>query len=465
MRRSGWQYRYGRPPVAELPDRIHLVGVGGSGMSGLAKLLAQSGRTVSGSDLRPNPSFAELRDLGGDVWDGHRPEAVGHAQLLVASSAIPDDDPEIVAARQQAVPVWRRPDLLEAMTRDMPAIGLAGTHGKTTCTGLAVTGLRAVGRDPSFLVGGRMLGLGTSAHLGEPGLFVLEADEAFGTFQRLHLRALLVTNIEADHLDHYGSLERLVEAFHAVAQSTRGPVVACTDDHGARDLAAAVDAVTYGTASGVDWQVRDLQTIGGRVHFTLRGHGTDIVVEVPRPGTHIALNAAGVVALLAELGFAPEAIAAGLSGFAGIRRRFESRGRIGGVSVIDDYAHHPTEVAATVAAARAQHDGRVIAAFQPHRYSRTEEHWQAFGPALAGADVVVLTDVYAAGERPIPGVTGALIAQAAEAAGAEVVYVPLRSELAAAVSDVLTNGDLLLTLGAGDITGLATELIVLREGS
>ncbi|NNC93720.1 MAG: UDP-N-acetylmuramate--L-alanine ligase, partial [Acidimicrobiia bacterium] len=439
--------------------RIHLIGVGGSGMSGLAKLLAQMGRSVTGSDLRPNPSFAELRDLGVEVWDGHRPDAIGAAQLVVASSAIPHDDPELAAARSRSVPVWRRPDLLDSITRAMPAVGFAGTHGKTTSTGLAVTALRATGRDPSFLVGGRMLGLGTSAHLGEPGLFVLEADEAFGTFQRLHLRALLVTNIEADHLDHYGSIDHLMTAFLQVAQATRGPVVACLDDPGARDLAGAVGAVTYGTAPEADWSLRDLATSGGRVRFALRGHGTDITVEVPRPGAHIARNAAGVIALLAELGFAPEGIAAGLGEFSGIRRRFESRGRIGGVTVIDDYAHHPTEVLATVTAARAQHDGRVVAVFQPHRYSRTEEHWKAFGPALAGADLVVLTDVYAAGEKPIPGVTGALVARSAEAAGAEVLYVPLRSELAAGVSGVLASGDLLLTLGAGDITGLATELI------
>jgi UDP-N-acetylmuramate--alanine ligase len=202
---------------------------------------------------------------------------------------------------------------------------------------------------------------------------------------------------------------------------------------------------------------------GGSVRFVLAGHGSEVVVEVPRPGLHIALNAAGVVALLAELGFAPESIAVGLAGFAGIRRRFEFRGLINGVGVVDDYAHHPTEVSATVAAARVQHEGRLVAVFQPHRYSRTEEHWQAFGPALAGADLVLITDVYAAGERPIPGITGALIAQAADEAGAEVVYVPLRSELAAEVAARLTPGDLLLTLGAGDITGLATELIGLGE--
>ncbi len=432
-------------------------------MSGLAKLLAQSGRIVTGSDLRPNPSFAELQDLGVDVWDGHRPEAVAAAELVVASSAIPEEDPEMSEARRLSVPVWRRPDLLEAMTRSMPAIGVTGTHGKTTSTGLAVTALRATGRDPSFLVGGRMLGLGTSAHLGERDLFILEADEAFGTFRRLHLRGLLVTNIEADHLDHYETLDRLEASFVEVAQATRGPVVACADDEGSRRLAEVVGAVTYGMSPDAAWLVSEVQTAGGGARFTLRGHGEEVMVEVPTPGMHTSLNAAGVVALLSELGFPTADVAAGLAGFAGIRRRFESRGRINGVHVIDDYAHHPTEVAATVAAARARHQGRLIAAFQPHRYSRTQAHWEAFGPALAGADVVVVTDVYDAGEKPIPGVTGALVAQAVRRAGTEVVYAPLRSRLAETVAALLNPGDLLLSLGAGDITGLATELVELQS--
>lgn len=445
--------------MPDLPNRIHLVGVGGSGMSGLAKLLAQGGRAVTGSDLRPSPGFGELRELGVEVWVGHAPAAMAGAQLVVASSAIPEADPEVAAARQRGVPVWRRPDLLDAMTAAMPAIGFTGTHGKTTSTALAVTALRAAGRDPSFLVGGRMLGLGTSAHLGEADLFVLEADEAFGTFQRLHLRGLLVTNIEADHLDHYGTVEALREAFRSVARATRGPVVACVDDPEAADLAAETGAITYGRAGTADWQIGDLETGPGGVSFDLSGHGEVQRIRVPRPGAHVASNAAGVVALLAELGFPATEIGPGLAGFAGIRRRFEFRGRINGVTVIDDYAHHPTEIAATLAAARAQHDGRLVAAFQPHRYSRTEEHWKAFGEALAAADLVLITDVYAAGEKPIPGVTGELVAQAAAGRDVEVRYVPLRSRLAEVTAAALQPGDLLLTLGAGDITGLATELI------
>ncbi|MBT8203626.1 MAG: UDP-N-acetylmuramate--L-alanine ligase [Acidimicrobiia bacterium] len=447
--------------MRSIPARVHIVGVGGAGMSGLAKLLAQAGRIVTGSDLRPNPSFGELRDLGVEVWDGHRPEAIAGAQLVVASSAIPETDPELRAARDRDIPVWERPRLLAAITRDMPAIGFSGTHGKTTSTGLAVTGLRAVGRDPSFLVGGRLLGLGTGAHLGEPDVFALEADEAFGTFQHLHLRGLLVTNIEADHLDHYGTLEELEEAFLRVAQATRGPVVACADDPGARRLAESSGAITYGTAPGAAWQVSEVESAGGAVHFRVAGHGEAVAVSIPRPGRHIALNGAGVIALLGELGFDITEVATGLAAYAGVRRRFETRGRIGGVLVVDDYAHHPTEIAATIAAARALHDGRIVAAFQPHRYSRTEELWEPLGRSLAAADLVMVTDVYAAGEGPIPGVTGSLVAGAAEAGGATTRYVARRSELAAAVAAELESGDLLLTLGAGDITGLATELTAL----
>lgn len=449
--------------MADIPMRVHIVGVGGAGMSGLAKLLAQSGRTVTGSDLRPSPLFAELRELGIEVWAGHSPAAVGASRLVVASSAIPEDDPEVAAAVERGVPVWRRPDLLEALTTEMPAVGISGTHGKTTSTGMAVTALRGLGRDPSFLIGGRLLSLGTGAHLGESDLFIAEADEAFGTFQRMHLRGLLVTNIEADHLDHYGTVERVAEAFHEVAAGTRGPVVACLDDPGAADLARRSQAVTYGFSPEADWVITDVRSDGGAVEFRLAGPDCEVVERVPRPGRHIARNAAGVTALLAELGFDPAAIAHGIGEFSGIRRRFETRGRIRGVTVIDDYAHHPTEVATTVAAARSQHSGRLVAAFQPHRYSRTADLGAELGVALAGADEVVVTDVYAAGEGPLPGVTGEVVADAARAAGASVTYVPHRSELAPAVATIVSEGDLLLTLGAGDITGLATELVELLE--
>jgi UDP-N-acetylmuramate--alanine ligase len=428
-------------------------------MSGLAKLLAQQGKLVTGSDIRPGTVFGELRELGVEVWDGHRPEMVAPADLVVRSSAVPDTDPEYRAALAAGKTVWDRPALLQAMTAAMPAVGLTGTHGKTTSTALAVTAARAAGLDPSFLVGGRLLDLGTGAHLGRDDLFLLEADEAFGTFLDLNLRALLVTNIDVDHLDFYGSFEALEEAFARVASRTGGPVVVGVDNGPGARLAGRISAVTFGPAGGgADWEVGDIEPHRSGVRFGLSGPAGRFQAWVPKPGRHMAINATGVVALLSELGLATDEVVAGLSRFGGLRRRFESRGRHRGVQIVDDYAHHPVEIAATIAAARSQQTGRLVVAFQPHRYSRTAEHKDAFGQALAGADLVYVTDVYAAGEKPVPGVNGQVVARSAEAQGGSVVYVEHRADLASEVAAGLREGDMLLTLGAGDITNLATEL-------
>ncbi len=439
--------------------RIHLVGVGGIGMSGLAKLLAQSGHQVSGSDLKPGRALAELAGLGVEVWVGHRPERSADWDLVVASSAVPERDPEMAAAHAAGVEVWHRPRLLEAMTRRVPAIGVSGTHGKTTGTAMAVAALRALGRDPSFMVGGRLVDLNTNAHRGEPGLFVLEADEAFGTILDLHLAALAVTNVEADHLDYYGTTAAVEEAFLTAAGRVQGPVVACLDDPGARRLAERLPGVIgYGLDPGAAWRIGAVVASPASVSFTLSHDGDEVAVSVPRPGVHVARNAAGVLALLGEMGFDVAGAAAGLASFGGVRRRFEVRARIRGITVIDDYAHHPTEVAATIAAARMGGPRRVVAVFQPHRFSRTAEHAERFGAALATADRVVLTDVYAAGEAPVAGVSGRLVADAAGAAGAAVVYVPRRSDLAGVVAAEAQPGDLILLMGAGDITLVADEL-------
>lgn len=436
-----------------------MVGVGGIGMSGLAKLLAQAGYEVSGSDLKPSRLFTSLEGLGVAVWVGHRPEQAARCDLLVASSAVPDRDPEVVAARAAGVEVWRRPQLLERVTRQMPTLGVAGTHGKTTGTAMLVGALRSLGRDPSFMVGGQLVDLNTNAHLGERGLFALEADEAFGTFADLHFAALVITNIEADHLDHYGTAGAVEEAFVEVAGRVAGPVVACLDDPGARRLAGRVTGVVgYGLDGEAPWHVRGVACRPTSVSFTLTHGKEEIPVEVPRPGLHVARNAAGVLALLGELGLDAAGAAAGLAAFGGVRRRFDIRARIGGVTVVDDYAHHPTEVAATIAAARAGSPGRLVAVFQPHRFSRTAEHAHRFGEALAGADRAVVADVYAAGEAPVPGVSGKLVADAAAAAGADVSYIPRRSDLAAALAAEARPGDLFLLMGAGDITLVGEEL-------
>ncbi|MBN2114287.1 MAG: UDP-N-acetylmuramate--L-alanine ligase [Acidimicrobiia bacterium] len=428
-------------------------------MSGLAKLLAQAGHAVSGSDLKPSRALTTLAGLGVETWVGHRPSRAGGWDLVVASSAVPARDPELAAARAAGVEVWLRPRLLEAMTRRTPAIGVAGTHGKTTGTALVVAALRSLGRDPSFMVGGELVDLNTNAHRGEPGLFVLEADEAFGTFLEVHLAALAVTNVEADHLDHYGTAEAVEEAFVAVAARCRGPVVACLDDPGARRLAGRVPGVVgFGFDPESSWRITEVAAAPAAVSFTLQHGRTAVAVNVPRPGLHVARNAAGALAMLGELGFDVAGAAAGLASFGGVRRRFEVRARIRDITVVDDYAHHPTEVAATIAAARMGAPRRLVAVFQPHRFTRTAEHAGRFGVALAGADRVVLTDVYAAGEAPVPGVTGRLVADAAGAAGAAVTYVPRRSDLAGVVAREARAGDLVLLMGAGDITLVAEEL-------
>ncbi len=444
--------------MLQSPRRVHIIGAGGAGMSGLAKLLAGLGHTVSGSDLKPGHVLDALGDLGITTWVGHDTDAMRDADLVVASSAVPDRDPEWRAAVEAGIPTWRRPDLLDALTLQMPAIGIAGTHGKTTSTALMVTALRSGGRDPSFLVGGQLLDLNTGAHLGDPELFVLEADEAFGTFRRLHLVGLLVTNIEADHLDYYGNVAALEEAFALVANRTGGPVVACIDDPGVRRLAGRADVVTYGLDEDADWRISDVVHGAASVGFRLVADGFDERIEVPRPGMHIARNTAGVLALLGELGHDPTGMLAGLAGFSGVRRRFEIRSRVGGVTVVDDYAHHPTEIAATIAAGASGGWNRVWAVFQPHRYSRTADLAPEFGAPLAVADRVVVTDVYSAGEAPLPGVSGKLVAEAVEAAGGDVRYVPDLRDVVGTVEPELESGDLVLLLGAGDVNTLANTL-------
>ena len=439
-------------------SRIHMVGAGGSGMSGLAKILAGLGYQVTGSDLKPGRVLEALEDAGIETWVGHRPERMSEPELVVASSAVPAGDPELVAAGKQGAVVWQRPALLDALTSIMPGLGVTGTHGKTTTTGLVVAAMIGAGVDPSFLVGGELVGQNTFAHLGNRDVFVLEADEAFGTFRHLYLNGLVVTNIEADHLDYYGTVAGLEEAFSLVANRTEGPVLGCIDDPGVQRLALRADVISYGQSPGATWQVTDIEHGVGEVGFRLTGRGSTMMVRVPRPGVHIALDAAGAISFLAELGYDPRAAAAGIGEFAGVRRRFETRVRVGGITVVDDYAHHPTEVGATISAGRLGGWNRVWAVFQPHRYTRTANLGPAFGAPLAEADKVIVTDVYSAGEPPQPGVTGRLVAEAVSAAGGDVRYLPSIRSVAPEIVPELTEGDVVLLLGAGDVNSIADDI-------
>lgn len=447
--------------MTELRDshHIHVVGAGGAGMSALAKILHQMGHEVSGSDLKDSVYLDNLRNLGIDVWAGSRPDKAPEWDLVVASSAVPEHDGEVEAAVARSVPVWRRPELLGALTSTTPALGATGTHGKTTTTALIVAALRGIGEDPSFIVGGRLADLNTNAHLGNRDLFVLEADEAFGTFLELTMAGLVVTNVEADHLDHYGTVYELEDAFAQAVRAVQGPAVLCGDDAGARRVAERTGRPTYGTGADNRWRLTDLEQSNSDVRFDL--HGTSagtIPVRIGQPAQHWARNAAGALILLDETGHDVSGAADALADYAGVRRRFERRGEIAGMTIVDDYAHHPTEVAATLRAARSMAARRLVAVFQPHLYSRTAEMHREFGLALASADLIVVTDVFGAREAPVPGVTGRLVAESAASHGALVEYVEHRAELAARVAELGRDRDLVVTMGAGDITTLADEL-------
>ncbi len=450
-----------------LPEgRIHIVGAGGSGMSALAKLLVAKGHRITGSDLRGGPSLQALADLDIEVFTGHNPDSVSGAALVVASSAVPAYDEELVAAEAAGVPVWRRPQLLAALTTEIPTIGATGTHGKTTTTALMVTALRRMGEDPSFVVGGELLDLGTNGHFGGDDLLVLEADEAYRTFESLRLNGLVVTNVEHEHVDHFESADDLLASFISVARSVDGPVLACIDDPGAAEVAASAGTITYGFSGEATWQIGGLSTGPDGLSFDITGPAGGTRVRMAQPGTHIARNATGAIALLVELGRDLESVAAGVSSFRGVGRRWEHKGTVGGVILYDDYAHHPTEVSAVIEAASGIAPGRIWAVFQPHLYSRTERFSAEFGQALAKADVAVVTDVFGAREDPVPGVTGELVADAAREAGGEVHYVPRRFDLAAFLAPRVEPGDLVLSMGAGDITLLHTELApILVSGS
>jgi UDP-N-acetylmuramate--alanine ligase len=442
-------------------DKVHLVGAGGAGMSAIAKVLAGMGHVVSGSDQRGGSTLDRLEDFGIATYTGHHPEAARAADLVVASSAVPDNDPELVAALEAGIPVWRRPELLAALTRGVETIGATGTHGKTTTTALLVSALRSLGEDPSFIVGGDLADWNTNGHFGTTPLLVIEADEAFRTFEMLSLAGLIVTNVEIEHVEHFGTESDLMDAFVGVATGVNGPVVACSDDPGSAEVARRAEAVTYGAAADADWRILGLTTHEGGSRFDLVGPGTQVTVRLTRPGAHVARNAAGALALLGSMGRDVEVAARGLASFRGVGRRWEHRGTVSGVTLVDDYAHHPTEVAATVGVARDLAQGKVWAVFQPHLYSRTARFHDEFGESLIGADEVVITDVYGSREEPVPGVTGAMVAEAVVRHGGKAHYVPHRSDLAGFLASRVAEGDLVLTMGAGDVTLVPTELALL----
>jgi UDP-N-acetylmuramate--alanine ligase len=484
------------PVPAVRLGRVHFAGIGGAGMSGIARIMLARGIEVSGSDAMASAVLDDLHAQGARVHVGHAGGHLGDlgaGDTLVVSSAIRADNPELAEATRRGMRVLHRAAALASVMAGRRVIAVAGTHGKTTTTSILTTVLRECGADPGYVIGGVLVETGLGAEDGAGMDFVAEADESDGSFLLLSPEVAIITNVEADHLDHYASLADIKTAFTAFALSASGMVLTCADDPGAEEVTAGLEparVTRYGESRRADYQLGDVRSDGMAVSFTVTaGHSpfgeifTKMTVHVP--GHHNALNATAAFAAAVELGFAPPRVAAAIAGYRGARRRMELKGEAGGVRVLDSYAHHPTELAADLRAARDILSGgsggsggadsppvsggsrgvappdksraRVIAVFQPHLYSRTRIFASEFGAALGLADEVVVLDVYAAREDPEPGVTGALVARAVP--GERAHFVPDRAQVAPLISRIAQSGDLVLTMGAGDVTALGPQLV------
>lgn len=447
-------------------QHIHFVGIGGVGMSGIAEVLLNLGYKVSGSDLSESETTLRLASLGAAVNYGHRAENIGPARVVVISSAVKSDNPEVVAARATGVPVIPRAMMLAELMRLKWGIAIAGTHGKTTTTTLVSHILAHAGLDPTAVIGGRVNAFGSNAKLGQGRFLVAEADESDGSFKHLNPVIAVVTNIDPEHMDYYGSVVKLLEAFENFIDSVPfyGLAVLCMDSQNVRNIMGRVEkrVVTYGTSKQADYRAEDIVIEGLRSKFMVVRDGEELgEVTVPAPGIHNALNALAAVVVALEIEIPFEAIREGLAMYQGIGRRFQIKYMTEKLLVIDDYGHHPTEVKATLAAARAAYpDRRLIAAFQPHRFSRTRDLHREFKDAFDDADVLALTDVYAASEEPIPGINGELIYNDVKEAGhRDVHYIKDKNEISAFLQKNIQDGDVVITLGAGDIYKIGEKFI------
>jgi UDP-N-acetylmuramate--alanine ligase len=445
------------------PRKFHIVGVGGAGMSGIARLLVGMGHQVSGSDARCGATLEQLAHIGVRTFVGHDAANIEGAEVVSHSSAIGPNNVELAEARSRGVPVLRRAQLLAAICATRKSLAVSGTHGKTTTTAMLAGVLSAAGMRPSWLVGGDPVGGAPSAQWTDGDWLVVEADESDGTFLQLGAHGVLVTSVEPDHLDYFGTIGELQAAFGQFVGAASGPRAVCLDDPGAAALVEAPGgAVTYGVSPGATYRAERVELAGDGATFCARAKGDDLgCFELAVPGAHNVRNALGALALAMEAGASPEAARRALAGYTGVARRFERRGSKDGITYIDDYAHLPGEVKATLATARRGPWDRVVAVFQPHRFSRTEALWPAFADAFVEADLVVLTGVYPAGEQERPGVNGHLVEQAVRLAHPElaVEYVEGRPELVELLHRLLRPGDLCLTMGAGDVTTVPAELM------
>lgn len=450
------------------PRRIHVVGAGGAGMGAIATVLHRMGHHITGSDLKGGPVTDRLLAEGIPIEIGHDAAHLGDAEMIAISTAIPAHNPEFRAAQEQGIDILRRRDILPAIAAERRTIAVAGTHGKTTTSSMLSLVLVEAGLDPSFIIGGDVNEIGSGAVWDDGEWFVIEADESDRTFLSLGAEVALVTNIEPDHLETYDNdPAQLFAAFDEFAVHAQ-TCVACADDEGSAALAKARGIVTYGTAADADYRMVEIEPRRSSIAFSVEHDGELLGrIDLPTPGMHNARNAAGAAAAALTIGVGFDAVARALARFGGVARRFEFRGEADGATFVDDYAHLPAEVSAAVGAARDGDWKRVVCVFQPHRYSRTAALWSEFGDAFTDADVVVVTDVYSAGETPRPGVSGKLIVDAVLDAHprTNVVWLPRLDDVEQWLASRLSPGDLCLTLGAGDLTQVPDSVIDLRQGA
>ncbi len=450
--------------------RIHFVGIGGIGMSGIAEVLLNLGYEVSGSDLKATDITDRLGKLGGRISAGHRAEQIEGADVVVTSSAVRRDNPEVLAARAKGVPVIPRAEMLAELMRLKTGIAVAGSHGKTTTTSMVAHVLAAAGLDPTAVVGGRLNNLGSNAKLGKSEWMVVEADESDGSFLRLSPTLAIVTNIDPEHLDHYGDVERLRAAFLEFINRVPfyGLAILCLDHPVVQGLLPQVEKrhVTYGHAPQADYRAEQVQLSGFRSTFTAFRRGESLgSFELAMVGRHNVQNALAAIAVADELSIPVATAHDALAAFNGVDRRFTVRGEAGGITVVDDYGHHPAEVRVTLAGARAAFGRRLVVVFQPHRYTRTRDLLEEFATAFNDADAVVITEIYAAGEEAIAGITGQALADSIRAHGHhDVTFAPDRPAALAALLDRLRPGDIAITLGAGDVTKLGPEILAALAG-
>lgn len=454
---------------------VHIIGIGGAGMSAIARVLLEQGYSVTGSDIKESRYIENLRELGARIFIGHRAENIGNPDLVVYSTAIRKDNVEIITAKERGIPVIHRSEMLYHLTNGKKTIAVTGTHGKTTTTSLAAFMLSVAGLKPGFIIGGELNEIGTNAQHGEGPYFIIEADESDGSFLYLKPHISIITNLEVEHLDYYGTFERLCQSFKKFAQKTRNTCIFCADDE--RLLSFFKDAdkkekklISYGFSSKADIRAENYECDGRGGKFVIRDgiFGNKLVAYTQLKGKHNVQNALSVYALGKVLSIDEEKILKAIEKFPGVRRRFEFKGIVDGIAIIDDYAHHPTEIKATIEAAKSLNHSRLIAVFQPHRYTRVAHLYKEFPQAFENADVIVTTQIYSAGEDPLPGVSGQWLFEmiADKNLRKKLAYIPRIIDIPEYIKHISKPGDLVLFLGAGDITLVSSETVkVLDEKS